>query len=96
MVFSCWDYAADTRPTGCPAVGGEADGAGPEDFLQVHPGLRQLGPGLDLRQQRTREHQSFADPVGLVDDAQAVGVAVGDEDAEGERGFHLHIKMSLM
>ena len=53
---------------------------------QVHPGLRQLGPGLDLRQQRTREHQRLADPVGLVDDAQAVGVAVGDEDTEGEGG----------
>jgi hypothetical protein len=32
------------------------------------------------------EHQRLADPVGLVDDAQAVGVAVSDEDAEGERG----------
>ena len=66
--------------------GGEADGAGPEILLQVHPGLCQLGPGLDLRQQRTREHQRLADPVGFVDDAQTVGVAVGDEDAEGERG----------
>jgi hypothetical protein len=37
---------------------------------QVHAGLRQLGPGIDLRQQRTREHQRLADPVGLVDDAQ--------------------------
>jgi hypothetical protein len=53
---------------------------------QVHAGLRQLGPGLDLRQQRTREHQRLADPVGLVDDAQAVGVADGDEDAEREKG----------
>ena len=48
--------------------------------------MRQLGPGLDLRQQRTREQKRLADPVGLVDDAQAVGVAVGDEDAKGERG----------
>lgn len=63
---------------------------------QVHPGLRQLEPGLDLRQQRTREHQRLADPVGLVDDAQAVGVAVGDEDAEGERGLHLYLEMYLM
>ena len=54
---------------------------------QVHPGMRQLGAGLDLRQQRTRKHQRLADPVGLVDDAQAVGVAVGYEDAEGERGL---------
>ena len=37
---------------------------------QVHPGLRQLGPGFDLRQQRTREHPRLANPVGLVDDAQ--------------------------
>ena len=53
---------------------------------QVHPGLRQLGPGLDLRQQRTRKHQRLADPVGFASDAQAVGVAVVDEDGEGERG----------
>ena len=32
------------------------------------------------------EHQRLADPVGHVDDAQTIGVAVGDEDAEGERG----------
>ena len=51
---------------------------------QVQAGLCQLGPGLDLRQQRTREHQRLADPVGLIDDAQAVGVAAGDEDAEGK------------
>ena len=57
---------------------------------QLHPGLRQLGPRLDLRQQRTRKHQRLADPVGLVDDAQAVGVAVGDEDAEGEGGHWAH------
>jgi hypothetical protein len=63
---------------------------------QVHPGLRQLGPGLDLRQQRTREHQRLADPVGLIDDAQTVGVAVGDEDAEGEGGLHLYLEMYLM
>ena len=52
---------------------------------QVHPGLRQLGPRLDLRQQRAREHQRLADPVGYFDDAQAVGVTVGDEDAKGKR-----------
>jgi len=63
--------------------------------LQVHPGLRQLGPGLDLRQQRTREHQRLADPVGLVDDAQTVGVAVGDEDAEGEGGLKSYAKRNL-
>ncbi|MBK6648426.1 MAG: hypothetical protein IPG42_01145 [Betaproteobacteria bacterium] len=37
---------------------------------QERPCLRQLGPGLDLRQQRTREHQRLADPIGLVGDAQ--------------------------
>ena len=58
---------------------------------QVHLGLRQLGPRLHLRQQRTRKHQRLADPVELVDDAQAVGVAVGDEDAEGERGLHFKL-----
>jgi hypothetical protein len=58
--------------------------------------LRQLGPGLDLRQQRAREHQRLADPVGLIDDAQTVGVAVGDEDAEGEGGLHLYLEMYLM
>jgi len=30
----------------------------------------------------TRNHQSFADPDGHIDDAQAIG----DEDEEGERG----------
>jgi hypothetical protein len=55
---------------------------------QVHPGLRQLGPRLDLWQQRAREHQRLADPVGFLNDAQAVGVAVGDEDAEGEWRAH--------
>ena len=50
------------------------------------PSLRQLGLGLDLLPQRTRKHPRIADPVGFVDDAQAVGVAVGDEDAEGEGG----------
>ena len=55
---------------------------------QIHPGLRELGPRLDLRQQRAREQQRLADPVGLVNDTQAVGVAVGDEDAEGEGGLH--------
>ena len=50
------------------------------------PSLRQLRPSLDLQQQRTREHPRLADLVGFIDDAQAVGVAVGDEDAEGEGG----------
>ena len=54
---------------------------------QVHASLRQLGPGLDLRQQRTREHQRLSDSIGLAGDTQAVGVAVGDEYAEGEGGF---------
>ena len=53
---------------------------------KVHAGPRQFGQGLDLRQQRTREHQRLADSVAVIDDAQAVGVAVGDEGAEGERG----------
>ena len=51
--------------------------------------MRQLGTGLDLRQQRTRKHQRLSDSIGLADDAQAVGIAVGDEDAEGERGLHM-------
>ena len=38
------------------------------------------------RQQRTRKHQRLADPVGFVNDTQAVGVAVSDEDAEEKRG----------
>jgi hypothetical protein len=42
-------------------------GARPQQ--QVHPGLRQLRPDLDLRQQRTWEHQRLADPVGFLDDA---------------------------
>lgn len=61
---------------------------------QVHPGLRQLGPNLDLRQQRTREHQGFADPVGFVDDAQPVRIAVGDEDAEGGKVWSPYIHAS--
>lgn len=44
---------------------------------QVDTGLRQLGPDRALLQQRTREHQRLADPVGLVD------------DTEGERGLHI-------
>lgn len=70
-----WTAAAALQPTIFCRTGSSR---------QVHPGLRQLGPGLDLRQQRTREHQRLADPVGLIDDAQAVGVAAGDEDAEGK------------
>ena len=58
--------------------------------------MRQLGPGFDLGQQRTREHQRLADPVGLVDDAQPVGVAVGDEDAEGERGQFQTLAFALV
>jgi hypothetical protein len=34
-----------------------------------------------------------SDPVEFVDDAQAVGVTVGDEDAEGERGAHWKITL---
>ena len=67
-----------------PGADGVAIWARP--LQQVDAGLRQLGPGLDLRQQRMREHQRLADPIGLVDDAQAVGIAVGYEDSEGERG----------
>ena len=70
-----WTAAAALQPTIFCRTGSSQ---------QVHPGLRQFGPGLDLRQQRTRKHQRLADPVGLVDDAQAVGIAVGDEDTEGE------------
>ena len=62
------------------AIKKEANGAA------ALPSLRQLGPGLVLRQQRTQEHQRLADSVAVIDDAQAVGVAVGDENAEGERG----------
>ena len=57
--------------------------------LGLVAGLRQLGSCLELRQQRTRKHQRLADPVGLVDDVQAVEVAVGYEDAEGE-GDEVH------
>ncbi len=55
---------------------------------QVHAGLLQLGPGghAGLRPGRTRKHQRLAVPVGAIHNAQAIGVAVGDEDAEGERG----------
>ena len=53
---------------------------------QVHAGLLQLGPigHAGLRPGRTRKHQRTAHPVRPLDDAQAIGVAVGDEDAEGE------------
>ena len=61
---------------------------------QVDTGLRQLGPDLDLLQQRTREHQRLADPVGLVDDTQSVRVAVGDEDMEGEGGFAYRVRLA--
>lgn len=44
---------------------------------QVDTGLRQLGPDRALLQQRTREHQRLADPVGLLD------------DTKGERGLHI-------
>jgi len=40
--------------------------------LGLKADLRQLGPGFALRR-RTRGYQRFADPVGLVDDAKAVG-----------------------
>lgn len=53
----------------------------PGSWQRLHPGLRRLGPSLDLRQQRAREDQRLADLIGLVDDAQAGG----DEDAE-EKG----------
>ena len=72
-----WTAAAALQPTIFCRTGSSQ---------QVHPGVRQLGPGLDLRQQRSREHQRLADPVGLFNNAQAVGVAVGYEDSEGERG----------
>jgi hypothetical protein len=55
---------------------------------QVHPRLPQLVALLDLGQQGAREDQRLADPVGALDNAQAVGVAVGDEDAEGEGVAH--------
>ena len=54
---------------------------------QIHPGLCQLRPHFDLRQQRAREHKHLANPVGLFDDTQAVGVTVGYEDSKGERGY---------
>ena len=58
---------------------------------QVHARLLQLGLGghAGLRPGRTREHQRTAHPVGPLDDAQAIGVAVGDEDTEGERSCHV-------
>lgn len=36
----------------------------------------------------TRKHQRTVHPVGLLDDVQAIRVAVSDEDAEGERDAH--------
>lgn len=60
---------------------------------QVHPGLLQHGPGLHLRQQGAREHHGAGTGVEALDDAQTVGVTVGDEDAEGERG---HVKRNLL
>ena len=54
---------------------------------QVNAGLLQLGSmgHTGLRHGQARKHQRTAHPVGPLDDAQAIGVAVGDEDAEGER-----------
>jgi hypothetical protein len=37
-----------------------------------------------MRQQGAREYQRLANPVEFFDDAQAVGIAVGNEDAEGK------------
>ena len=54
---------------------------------QDHAGLAQLVAPLHLGQ-RARQDQRLAGPVGALDDAQTVGVAVGDEDAEGEGGAH--------
>jgi hypothetical protein len=56
----------------------------------------QLGPGFHLRQQGAREHQRLADPVGFFDDAQAVGITVGDEDTEGEKGAGLMTLIALL
>jgi hypothetical protein len=42
-----------------------------QSSLGLQADLSQLGPGFALRR-RTRGYQRFADPVGLVDDAQAV------------------------
>lgn len=42
-----------------------------------------------------RENQRLADPVGFVDDAQTIGVAVDDEYAEGERGLQTHLRKQL-
>ena len=58
---------------------------------QLHAGLLQLGPigHAGLRPSRTRKHQRTAHPVGPLDDAQTIGVAVGDEDTEGEGGLHI-------
>lgn len=51
---------------------------------QVHARLLQLGPvgHAGLRPGRTRKHQRTTHPVGPLDNAQAIRVAVGDEDAE--------------
>ena len=52
--------------------------------------LAKVGPigHAGLRPGRMRKHQRTAHPVGPLDDAQAIGVTVGDEDAKGER-IHL-------
>ena len=63
---------------------------------QVHAGLLQLGPmcHTGLRHGQTRKHQRTAHPIGPLDDAQAIRVAVSDEDAEGER-LKLHLRLQL-
>jgi len=50
--------------------------------------LLQFGPGFHLRQQSAWKHYGTGAGIETLDDAQAVGVAVSDEDTEGEGGLH--------
>jgi hypothetical protein len=61
---------------------------------QVHPRLPQLVALFHPGQEGARKDQRLADPVGALDNAQAIGVAVGDEDAEGEGATHAALNPS--
>jgi len=58
---------------------------------QVHAGLVQLGTLLDLGQQGTREDNRFTHPVGTFNQAQAIRIAIGNEDAKGEGFQKAHV-----
>ncbi len=58
----------------------------------MYAGLAQLVARLHARLQSALADQRLADPVATLDHAQAIGVAVGNEDAEGEGDGHLTTK----